>query len=146
MKLFFATLAFVLAGNAVAAELHSVTTVSDEAALRYKYAVTCVQNIVLKADVKAQYRWGDEGNWTALTMRKNTIWMFTEKLPKDMDADKFFIKFDADSGEAEEVITANLKTMEHTWGQRNCDHTQNYKFLKDRTVETKIAIEEVLPE
>ena len=146
MKRVFAAMALVFAGSALAAELNTVNVSSDTDALRYKYSVVCVQNIALKADVKVQYRYGDEGKWTDLLMRKNTIWMFTEKLPKDMDPDTFTVKFDADTGAPEEIVSALLKTQVHTWSQRNCDHTQNYKFLKDRTTATKIAIEEVTPE
>ena len=90
------------------------------------WSSVCVANVELKSDVEAQYRYGGEGEWKAVKIEKNTMIVFSQRFPTDVDPLKFEVKFLSKTDGPE--LSYALDQTETRLRPRDCGHVENYEF------------------
>jgi hypothetical protein len=132
----------LLAGSAAfaAPSLNTVVdNVGDAHALR-STATVCVGNLDVDKTIAAQYRYGDEGDWTQVTFEKNVLWQFSVRYPADVEAPKFAVKFLTRDGTDAPELSYDLAQTETWLRPAGCDNVENYRFQKTDAPELTVDL------
>lgn len=117
----------------------TIETGSDVEALR-RWSSVCVGNLKLDHAVKAEYQYtvvdngfqGDDNQpaWKEVEIKPNTIFIFSQRYPGDIDPMKFTIRFKATETDGAAVLTYDLAQTETLLRPGNCQNLENYRFEK----------------
>ena len=117
----------------------NVAQKGDDKAL-WAWSSVCVNNVDVGAAVNAQYRWGSDGDFAALTLDPNTTWIFAERFPNSGEPDVFTIKFMNRDGDGATELTYDLNKTETRFRQRNCDQLETYSFEKSDGIDRSVDL------
>ena len=127
MKLFVATAMLVAGTSAFAApQVKVVTSGNTDEGVFGPWSSVCVDNVDLKQDVAAQYRYGGDGAWTDIKIEQNTLVMFEQKFDNDADPMKFEVQFLNAVGGT--TLSYGLDETVTRFRARGCDQLVNYGF------------------